>query len=74
MAVIAAATLFAPAVIATDASAATKHCAHHSTGACRANSKHPKGVIAKCKDGTYSHSKHAAGACSHHRGVRYWYK
>lgn len=27
------------------------------------------GATAKCKDGTYSHSKHHSGSCSHHGGV-----
>jgi len=29
----------------------------------------PTGATAKCKDGTYSKSKHHAGSCSHHGGV-----
>ncbi|MFB7293646.1 DUF3761 domain-containing protein [Actinacidiphila glaucinigra] len=28
----------------------------------------------KCKDGTYSYSAHFRGTCSHHHGVRYWYR
>ena len=32
------------------------------------------GATAKCKDGTYSHSKHHTGTCSHHGGVAEWYK
>lgn len=66
--------VLAPVAVSGDAVAAAKHCAHHSTGKCKANSKHPRGAIAKCKDGTYSRSKHFAGACSHHKGVKYWYK
>jgi Protein of unknown function (DUF3761) len=27
---------------------------------------------AKCKDGTYSHSKHHSGPCSKHGGVAEW--
>ncbi len=34
----------------------------------------PEGATAKCKDGTYSHSKQHSGACSHHGGVAEWYK
>jgi hypothetical protein len=30
------------------------------------------GATAKCKDGTYSHSKHHQGTCSHHGGVAQW--
>lgn len=30
------------------------------------------GATAKCKDGTYSHSKNRAGACSGHGGVASW--
>jgi hypothetical protein len=29
----------------------------------------PTGATAKCKDGTYSKSKHHEGSCSHHGGV-----
>ncbi|HME73373.1 MAG TPA: DUF3761 domain-containing protein [Myxococcota bacterium] len=32
----------------------------------------PTGATAQCKDGTYSHSKHHTGACSHHGGVSQW--
>ena len=31
-----------------------------------------KGATAKCRDGTYSHSKHASGTCSGHHGVAVW--
>ncbi|MET8138156.1 DUF3761 domain-containing protein [Streptomyces sp. NPDC005251] len=54
--------------------AAVRHCAHHTVGSCRANSPHPHGATARCKDGTYSYSKHFRGTCSHHHGVRYWYR
>lgn len=33
----------------------------------------PKGASAKCKDGTYSFSKHRSGTCSGHKGVAKWY-
>ncbi|MFF3787854.1 DUF3761 domain-containing protein [Streptomyces sp. NPDC001933] len=49
-------------------------CASHTTGVCRAGIAHPAGVTAQCKDGTYSTSKTFCGTCSHHGGVRYWYK
>ena len=29
---------------------------------------------ALCKDGTYSYSKNHRGTCSHHKGVKKWYK
>lgn len=32
----------------------------------------PAGASAQCKDGTYSHSAHHSGACSHHGGVAKW--
>lgn len=32
----------------------------------------PANATAKCKDGTYSYSQHAAGTCSGHGGVDYW--
>lgn len=34
----------------------------------------PKGATARCKDGTYSFSKHHQGTCSHHGGVAQWYR
>ncbi|MEV6021305.1 MULTISPECIES: DUF3761 domain-containing protein [unclassified Streptomyces] len=64
--------LLVPVAAATDAAAAS--CAHHTVGVCKANSPHPRGAMAKCKDGTYSYSAHFRGTCSHHRGVKYWYR
>lgn len=32
----------------------------------------PTGATAKCKDGTYSKSKHHSGTCSRHGGVEQW--
>ncbi|MGW4985032.1 DUF3761 domain-containing protein [Streptomyces mirabilis] len=43
-------------------------------GVCKANSPHPRGATAKRKDSTWSYSAHARGTCSHHRGVKYWYR
>ncbi|WP_331739796.1 DUF3761 domain-containing protein (plasmid) [Streptomyces sp. NBC_00015] len=71
-AVVVAGALLAPVAAATDAVAAS--CARHTTGVCKANSPHPRGTTAKCKDGTYSYSAHFRGTCSHHRGVKYWYR
>ena len=34
----------------------------------------PAEASARCNDGTYSETKHRSGACSHHGGVRDWYK
>ncbi|MET8029625.1 DUF3761 domain-containing protein [Streptomyces avermitilis] len=65
-------TLLAPVAVATDAAAAS--CARHTTGVCKANSSHPREATAKCKDGTYSYSANFRGTCSHHRGVKYWYR
>lgn len=31
-------------------------------------------LTAKSKDGTYSYSQHRRGTCSHHKGVKTWYK
>ncbi|GAA1885039.1 hypothetical protein GCM10009753_11550 [Streptantibioticus ferralitis] len=49
-------------------------CAHHTTGVCAPWARHPRGATAQCKDGTFSYSAHFSGTCSHHRGVRYWFK
>ena len=35
-------------------------------------STNPKGATAKCRDGTYSYSRHASGTCSGHGGVARW--
>ncbi len=34
--------------------------------------KVPAGASAKCRDGSYSFSKHHSGTCSHHGGVGSW--
>ncbi|MFF1605572.1 DUF3761 domain-containing protein [Streptomyces mirabilis] len=71
-AVVVAGALMVPVAAATDAAAAS--CARHTTGVCKANSSHPRGVTAKCKDGSWSRSAHFRGTCSGHRGVKYWYR
>ncbi|RXZ37105.1 DUF3761 domain-containing protein [Oxalobacteraceae bacterium CAVE-383] len=35
-------------------------------------SKVPEGASAKCRDGSYSFSKHHRGTCSGHHGVAQW--
>jgi hypothetical protein len=35
-------------------------------------SSSPPGATARCRDGTYSFSKHRSGTCSHHGGVAGW--
>lgn len=32
----------------------------------------PVGATARCRDGTYSFSRHRSGTCSHHGGVEEW--
>ncbi len=32
----------------------------------------PAGATARCRDGTYSFSRHRSGTCSHHGGVAVW--
>ncbi len=32
----------------------------------------PDGASAKCRDGSYSFSRHRSGTCSHHGGVAEW--
>ena len=32
----------------------------------------PAGATAKCRDGTFSFSRHHSGTCSHHGGVANW--
>ncbi|MFN2637841.1 MAG: DUF3761 domain-containing protein [Gemmatimonadaceae bacterium] len=53
------------------------HCIKHSTGLCGwKHHKKPrdKYETAKCKDARLSYSRHTQGTCSHHKGVRYWFK
>ncbi|MFI1294399.1 DUF3761 domain-containing protein [Streptomyces sp. NPDC020792] len=53
------------------------HCVHHTTGVCGwTHNKKPKDKYetAKCKDASLSYSRHSQGTCSHHHGVRYWFK
>ena len=38
----------------------------------KGDNKSAAGATAKCKDGTYSHSKQHSGACSKHGGVESW--
>jgi len=38
-----------------------------------ADAKHPPDATARCRDGTYSYSKHHSGTCSHHGGVAQWF-
>ncbi|WHM41058.1 DUF3761 domain-containing protein [Streptomyces sp. BPTC-684] len=52
-------------------------CVRHTTGVCgwKAGKKpRDKYQSATCRDGGYSDSRHSSGTCSHHRGVRYWWK
>ena len=67
----AAATAAAPAPAAAPATApAAKAAPAVKTGAAMTSS--PEGATAKCKDGSFSHSKHHSGTCSKHGGVADW--
>ena len=57
----------APAAPASAAPAAPAATSTESTN--KAGSSEASGATAKCKDGTFSHSKHHTGSCSHHGGV-----
>lgn len=37
-----------------------------------ADDNNPKGAVAQCKDGMYSHAVNHQGACGHHGGVARW--
>ncbi len=75
--------LFATA-LATIAAAAAAHPAHAATqcrtgyyknvsGVCvHRPDSNAAGATARCRDGSYSHSRHASGTCSGHGGVRTW--
>ena len=40
--------------------------------ACSLTGKAPEGATARCRDGTYSFSRHRSGTCSRHGGVADW--
>jgi len=50
-------------------SAAASQAAPAGKAAATSGNTDPTGATAKCKDGTYSKSKHHKGSCSHHGGV-----
>ena len=50
-------------------SAAASKAAPAAKSAATTGNTDPTGATAKCKDGTYSKSKHHTGSCSHHGGV-----
>jgi hypothetical protein len=54
---------------APESSAAASKAAPAAKPAATAGNTDPTGATAKCKDGTYSKSKHHTGSCSHHGGV-----
>jgi hypothetical protein len=62
-----AASKAAPA--ASKAAPAASKAAPAAKSAATAGNTDPTGATAKCKDGTYSKSKHHKGSCSHHGGV-----
>jgi hypothetical protein len=64
----------APAATAptTGTPAAANSSASKTAPTARAGNTDPTGATAKCKDGTYSKSKHRAGTCSSHGGVAEW--
>ena len=62
----------APAAPAAPASAAKSSVAAKSAPVQAASNTDPTGATAKCKDGTYSKSKHHSGTCSSHGGVAEW--
>ncbi|MEU8587714.1 hypothetical protein AB0C59_12055 [Streptomyces sp. NPDC048664] len=52
-------------------------CTHHTTGLCGwTHRQKPKDKYetAKCADASLSYSHNSQGTCSHHHGVRYWFK
>ncbi|WP_037603696.1 DUF3761 domain-containing protein [Streptacidiphilus rugosus] len=78
----AAAIALAPAAAAHASTALpatnTAHrCVAHTTGLC-GWSHHQRPAnnyeTAQCTDRTLSYSAHSSGTCSHHHGVRYWFK
>ena len=62
----AASTMAAPAAKAEKAAPKTMEAKAPTVAA---SATDPAGATAKCKDGTFSHSKHHGGSCSNHGGV-----
>lgn len=60
----------APTVASAHAGPASRKTSAPATASIE--NSNPSGAIAQCKDGTYSHAKGHAGACSHHGGVGKW--
>ena len=54
---------------ASPAAAPASKAAPAAKSTATAGNTDPTGATAKCKDGTYSKSKHRKGSCSHHGGV-----
>jgi hypothetical protein len=54
---------------ASPAAAPASKAAPAAKSTATAGNTDPTGATAKCKDGTYSKSKHHKGSCSHHGGV-----
>jgi len=66
---------FAAAVLlATPAAAKQCRDAHGRFTHCPEPAAAPAGATARCRDGSYSFSKHHSGTCSHHGGVAAWLK
>ena len=62
---------------APEPAAPAHSCAHHTVGSCGWDlglSPVSADETAECKDGSVSTSKSFSGTCSHHGGVRYWFK
>ena len=64
-----AAATASPAAAPKAAPAAAPKAAPAAKAAATTGNTDPTGATAKCKDGTYSKSKHHTGSCSHHGGV-----
>ena len=62
----------APAYPAAAPAAAKSATATKSAPTATTSNTDPTGATAKCKDGTYSKSKHHSGTCSSHGGVAEW--
>jgi hypothetical protein len=58
-----------PAAVPAPAAVAPKAKAAPAAKTATTGNTDPTGATAKCKDGTYSKSKHHTGSCSHHGGV-----
>jgi hypothetical protein len=67
------AALLVGATFSDDALAQGKRHRKHRRGPVHSQTV-PAGATAECRDGTFSFSANHRGTCSHHGGVKHWFR